>query len=55
MEFLWNNTPATRSQQAEHAAAGRWGLGEWAVVRVCARGADAKNGAWSYLGEEMVR
>jgi hypothetical protein len=24
-------------------------------VRVCARGADAKNGAWSDLAEEMVR
>jgi hypothetical protein len=55
MEFLWNNTPAARSQQAEGAGAGRRGLGESAVVRVCARGADAKNGAWSYLGEEMMR
>jgi hypothetical protein len=24
-------------------------------VRVCAKGADAQNGAWSDLAEEMVR
>jgi hypothetical protein len=55
MEFLWSNTQATRQQRAEGARAGRRGLGESAVVRVCARGADAKNGAWSDRAEEMVR
>ena len=55
MEFLWSNTPATRQQRAEGAGAGRRGLGESAVVRLCARGADVKNGAWSDRAEEMVR
>jgi hypothetical protein len=55
MEFLWSNTPTTRQQWAEGAEAGRRGLGESAVVRLCARGAEAKNGAWSDLAEEMVR
>jgi hypothetical protein len=55
MEFLWSNTGTTRQQRAEGAGAGRRGLGESAVVRVCARGADAKNGAWSDPAEDLVR
>jgi hypothetical protein len=54
MEFLWSNTRATRQQRAEGAGAGRRGLGESAVVRVCARGADAKNGAGSDRAVKVV-